>query len=124
MRDGKPVARASYDFEGFSRLRGAVMSSGEIILPPTDLKIVFGRPGVQLLTDDGRLLDLRFSNTELRHGDDAALVEVSGDLPASPAEWRAGWAAEPARPAPGPSPASDRSDKPASTAARKRCASA
>ena len=96
MRDGRPIVRTSYEFEGFSRMRGAVMSSGEIILSPADLKIIFGRRGVQLLTDDGRLLDLRFSNKELRDGDAAALVEVSGDLPASPAEWRAGRAAEPA----------------------------
>jgi len=122
MRDGKPVVRASYDFEGFSRLRGAVMSSGEIILPPAALKIVFGRLGVQLLTDDGRLLDLRFSNKELRQGDDAALVEVSGDLPASPAEWRGGMAADPELAPPGP--ASGRSDKPISASARKRRASA
>ena len=41
------------------------MSSGELKLAPSDLKAVFGRPGVQLLTDDGRLLDLKFSEKEL-----------------------------------------------------------
>jgi hypothetical protein len=87
-RDGEAVARASYDFEGFARPRGVVVSSGEICLSPSDLKIVFGRLGVQLLTDDGRLLDLRFSEKELRHASDVAQVEVSGDLPGSSAEWR------------------------------------
>ena len=60
-RDGETVARASYDFEGFLRPRGIVVSSGEISLTPADLKTVFGRPGVELRTDDGRLLRLRFA---------------------------------------------------------------
>ncbi len=90
MRDGKTVARASYDFEGYSRPRGVVVSSGEINLSPADLKTVFGRLGVQLRTDDGRLLDLRFSDKELRYADDVAHVEVTGELPRSSAEWRGG----------------------------------
>ena len=87
-RDGEMVARASYEFEGFLRPRGIVVSSGEISLAPTDLKAVFGRPGVQLRTDDGRLLQLRFSEKELRLANGVAEVEVSGDLPGSPTEWR------------------------------------
>jgi hypothetical protein len=126
MRDGKAVARASYEFEGFSRLQGAVVSSGEISLSPSDLKTVFGRLGVQLLTDDGRLLDLRFSGKELRSADDVALVEVSGDLPSSSAEWRGGSTADPTRPAPGrsPHPASGQNEKTASNAQRRRRVSA
>jgi hypothetical protein len=42
------------------------MSSGELKLAPSDLKAVFGTLGVQLLTDDGRLLDFKFSEKELR----------------------------------------------------------
>ena len=64
------------------------MSSGELKLAPSDLKAVFGGPGVQLLTDDGRLLDLRFSEKELHPGAEVAHVDVTGDLPSSPAEWR------------------------------------
>jgi hypothetical protein len=125
-RDGEAVARASYDFEGFSRQGGTVVSSGEISLSPSDLKIVFGRLGVQLLTDDGRLLDLRFSSKELRHAEDSAPVEVSGDLPGSPAEWRGGSTADVARPAPTQNlrPASARSEKPPSNAQRQRRVSA
>ncbi len=121
-RDGKAVARASYDFEGFARARGVVVSSGEISLSPSDLKTVFGRLGVQLLTDDGRLLDLRFADKELRYANDVAQVEVTGDLPGSPAEWRGGSTAEPSRAAPGHSPdaASGRSEKPASISWRRR----
>ncbi len=126
MRDGETVARASYDFEGFSRQRGVVVSSGEINLAPSDLRTVFGRAGVQLLTDDGRLLDLRFSDKELRTANDVAQVEVTGDLPGSSAEWRGGSTANPSRATPGRSPdaASSRSEKPASNAQRRRRVSA
>jgi hypothetical protein len=126
MRDGEAVARASYDFEGFSRPRGVVVSSGEISLAPSDLKTVFGRLGVQLLTDDGRLLDLRFSDKELRYATDVVQVDVTGDLPGSPAEWRGGSRAEPTHGAPGhgPNPAISRSEKPASISARRRRVSA
>ena len=89
---GETVARASYDFDGFAAPRGGVMGSGELKLAPSDLEAVFGRLGVQLLTDDGRLLDLKFSEKELPPETDAAHVDVSGDLPRSPAEWRAGSA--------------------------------
>jgi len=93
--DGETVARAAYDFDGFATPHGGVTGSGEIRLKPSDLEAVFGRPGVQLLTDDGRLLDLKFSEKELPAGTDAAHVDVSGDLPRSPEEWRAGSADEP-----------------------------
>ncbi len=135
-RDGETVARASYEFEGFLRPRGIVVSSGEISLSPTDLKAVFGRPGVQLRTDDGRLLDLRFSEKELRTASGVAEVEVTGDLPGSPAEWRGGSTAAlayaapstaaPTRAAPGhgPDAASSRSEAPAPNAQRRRQLSA
>jgi hypothetical protein len=122
-RDGETVARASYDFEGFARPGGGVVSSGEISLSPSDLKTVFGRLGVRLLTDDGRLLELRFSEKELRCANDVAHVDVTGDLPKSPANWRSGSTAEPTSVAQGPSPdtASRRSEKkPASVSARRR----
>ena len=86
--DGKAVGRALYDFEGFIRPRGDVTSSGEIRLSPSDLKAVFGRLGVQLLTDDGRLLNLKFSDKELRSPNEAAHVDVTGDLPRASADWR------------------------------------
>jgi hypothetical protein len=87
MSGGEIVARAAYDFDGFTAPRGGVMSSGELKLAPSDLKAVFGGPGVQLLTDDGRLLDLRFSEKELHPGAEVAHVDVTGDLPSSPADW-------------------------------------
>jgi len=71
------------------------MSSGELQLAPSDLKAAFGRLGVQLLTDDGRVLGLKFSEKELHPGAEVAHVDVTGDLPRSPAEWRAGSARGP-----------------------------
>ena len=54
------VARASYDFDGFLTDPGEVMCCGEIRLPPQALRKVFGRKDLQLLTEEGRLLSLRF----------------------------------------------------------------
>ena len=124
MRDGDAVARTSYDFEGFARQRGVVVSSGEINLAPSDLKTVFGRLNVQLLTDDGRLLDLRFTDKELRHASDVAQVEVFGDLPGSSAEWRGEAPAACVPPEPSPTAASSPSKAPASNARRRRGVSA
>ncbi len=84
---GKAVARASYDFDGFAQPSGGVMSCGEIRLAATILKNVFGRPDVQLRTDDGRLLDLRFSEKKLLSTADSAHVDVTGELPV-PQDWR------------------------------------
>ena len=124
MRDGDAVARTSYDFEGFARQRGVVVSSGEINLAPSDLKSVFGRLNVQLLTDDGRLLDLRFTDKELRHSSDVAQVEVFGDLPGSSAEWRGEAAAACVPLEPSPTAESSLSKAPASNARRRRGVSA
>ena len=84
--NGETVARANYDFEGFVS-KGHVTGSGEIRLPPDKLREVFGRSDVKLLTDDGRLLSIRFSERQLGPVKDAAHVEVGGDLP-STSEWR------------------------------------
>lgn len=83
--DGQAIARAAYDFEGFMRQKGVVTSSGEIKLAPMDLKSVFGRRNIQLLTEDGHLLDLRFSEKALHSAVDVAQVEVTGDMPTFPA---------------------------------------
>ena len=85
--NGEAVARVAYDFEGYSRPGGQLMSSGEIEAPAADLQAAFGRPGVQLLTDEGRLLDLKFSQKALSPRSGIALVEVSGDLPKSKDKW-------------------------------------
>ncbi|MET0427379.1 MAG: hypothetical protein ABW026_02675 [Microvirga sp.] len=85
--DGQPVARASYDFDGFFEMGIGVTSCGEIRVSADILKDVFGRSHVQLLTDDGRLLNLRFSDKKLLPAIGAASVDVTGQLPRTPGDW-------------------------------------
>ncbi len=82
--NGKPVSRASYDFDCFFQPPNGVTSSGEIRLSAGALGDVFGRKDIQLLTDDGRLLDIRFSEKALPAASTVAHVDVTGDLPARP----------------------------------------
>jgi hypothetical protein len=86
--NGEEIARASYDFDGFFKERFGVTCCGEIQASASALRDVFGRKGVQLLTDDGRLLDLRFSEKELFAASDVAHVDVTGELPTTPQTWR------------------------------------
>ncbi|MGO9135331.1 MAG: hypothetical protein ACLP8A_14970 [Methylovirgula sp.] len=87
MCDGKSVARAAYDFDGYLRPKTGVMSCGEIRLDASALKDVFGRLDVQLQTDDGRLFDIRFSEKKLESSADSAHVDVTGELPGQQ-DWR------------------------------------
>lgn len=86
-RMDRDVARASYDIDGFAVHPRGITGSGEIRLPPVDLASVFGRRDVHLRTDDGRLLDLRFSDKSLRDGSVAAHVDVGGELPTASEAW-------------------------------------
>ncbi len=92
LRGGEVFARASFDFEGFIGPRGIDRCSGEIALSPEAHPADFETRGVQLRTDDGRLLNLAFRDKQLRWVDDRAEVDVTGDLPGSPAEWRSAGA--------------------------------
>lgn len=81
MCDGKAVARASYDFDCYLQPKTGITSCGEIRLAARVLKDLFGRRDVQLRTDDGRLLDLRFSEKKLLSTAESAHVDVTGELP-------------------------------------------
>ncbi|MHC5653372.1 hypothetical protein [Stappia sp.] len=83
----KIFARADYDLDGFLRKPGEVVGSGDIRMDSVTLRQVFGRKDLHLLTDDGRLLRIRFSETRLPAASDAAHVDVVGDLPLA-SEWR------------------------------------
>jgi len=83
---GVEVAPASYDFEGYTRKKGDVTGSGEIKLDAFALEALFGRSDVQLRTEDGRVLDLKFSDKALRDPG-VAHVDVAGDLPPAK-DWR------------------------------------
>jgi hypothetical protein len=86
--NGEEIVRATYDFEGYMRPPFGVTCSGEIGMPAAILKDLFGRRDVQLLTDDGRLLDLRFSEKKLGQASETAHVDVTGQLPTDPKNWR------------------------------------
>lgn len=85
---GKIVASAAYDLDGFFAKATGVTSSGELRASAAILQHLFGRPGIQLLTDDGRLLDLGFSQKAIAAGCDVAHVDVTGGLPTTPERWR------------------------------------
>lgn len=90
MCGGSEITRAFYDFDGFLQPKIGVTSCGEIRLAATALKDVFGRTDVQLRTDDGRLLALRFSDKKLAPAESArasAHVDVTGELPVLQ-DWR------------------------------------
>lgn len=87
-RDGKEIARANYDFDGYYRERVGVTCNGEIQAPAEVLQQLFGQPDLQLLTDQGRLLDFNFSDAALPAESDVAHVEVTGNLPVAPGDWR------------------------------------
>ncbi len=77
----KILARVVYDFDGFLRKPEDVIGSGEIRMPPDAMRQVFAREDLHLLTGDGRLQRLRFSEKHLPKASDDAHVEVAGDLP-------------------------------------------
>jgi hypothetical protein len=82
----RTVARVDYDFEGFLTRPGQVTGCGEVRMSPEILRKVFGRKDLQLLTDDGRTLTLRFSGKRLDPMSDAAHVDITGGLPLV-SEW-------------------------------------
>jgi hypothetical protein len=85
--NGEEIARASYDIDGFFKKSVGVTSCGEIRASAAALKGVFGRKDVQLLTDDGLLLDLRFSEKALLPASEVAHVDVTGELPPAQRNW-------------------------------------
>jgi hypothetical protein len=84
---GQPMGRADYEFDGFQTRPGEIVASGEIRMAPEELSQAFGRVNLQLTTDDGRILDVRFSGKRLDPSSGAAHADVGGDLP-SASQWR------------------------------------
>lgn len=87
-RHGKTLAHANFDFDGYFQKVGGVTGCGEIELAPDVLKGLFGRTDLQLLTDQGRVLNLSFSDTTLAPASEVAHVDVTGQLPMAPGDWR------------------------------------
>ncbi|RCS21884.1 hypothetical protein DUT91_21515 [Phyllobacterium salinisoli] len=85
--NGDTMASVHYDLDGYLMKPGHVTGSGEIRMAPEALRQALGRNDLSLLTEDGRLLSLRFSEKLLPEASETAHVDVSGELPAQ-AEWR------------------------------------
>jgi len=81
------LGRVEYDLDGYTTRPGEVVASGEIRMPAEALNNAFGRQGLQLRTDGGRTLLVRFSGKRLDVGSTFAHADVTGDLPAA-REWR------------------------------------
>jgi len=78
---------AEFEIDGFRTLPGEVVGSGEIRMAPADLDRAFGRTGLQLTTDDGQVLEVRFSGKRLDSSQGAAHADISGGLPPA-AKWK------------------------------------
>jgi hypothetical protein len=89
QRDGKTVAPVQFDLDGYFRPAVGVTGSGEIKLPPETLEGLFGRSDLQLLTDSGLRLSLRFSDSKLPPASDFVGVEVTGPASFTPEDWAA-----------------------------------
>jgi len=84
---GEDLGRADYDLDGFMTSPGEVVASGEIRMAAEALARAAGRNDVQLTTDEGRVLAVRFSPARNNSPDNAAHADVSGELPPAK-EWR------------------------------------
>jgi hypothetical protein len=82
MCDGENIARVTYDFDRFRRPSQEIVGNGQITFAVSALKDVFGRD-VQIQTDDGKLLKLKFSEKTMDPGADVAHVDVFEDSAAS-----------------------------------------
>ena len=84
---GAVLGAASYDIDGFCMKPGEVVGSGEISMDPAELANAVGRRDLELTTDDGRVLALRFSGSrhDTRRG--AAHADIMGGLPAED-DWQ------------------------------------
>lgn len=78
MLGGVEIAPASYEFEGYVE-QTRTIRCGEICSDPAALRQVFGRSGLQLRAENGRYLDLTFSEKKLAEDCGAAHVDVTGD---------------------------------------------
>ncbi len=87
-QNGKKIATAKFDLDGYFRPAIGVTGCGEIQLSGDMLQSLFGRTDLQLLTDQGLLLDLRFSDSTLPAASDVAHVDVTGPLSSAPGDWR------------------------------------
>ena len=81
LHDGLEVTRADFKFDGYSTSYAGVGCSGEVTMSAPMLKAVFPLRTLQLRTDEGRNLEVRFSDNKLGVGQVSAHVDVRGEIP-------------------------------------------
>ncbi len=86
--DGETVAPVKFDLDGYFRPSTGVTGSGEIQMTSEALKSLFGRNDLELQTDQGLLLGLRFSDSTLPKSSDFVRVEVKARPTTAPDDWR------------------------------------
>jgi hypothetical protein len=85
--EGVELGAADFEIDGFSPKPGEVTGSGEIRMAPADLDNAFGRRNLELATDDGLVLAVRFSGSRRAAGARAAHADITGGLPPED-DWR------------------------------------
>jgi hypothetical protein len=88
MLNGESVSPAKFDLDGYFRPSTGVTGSGEIQLPGDALRSLFGCKDLQLQTDRGLLLGLRFSDPKLPAAREFVRVEVTAQPTTTPEDWR------------------------------------
>ena len=81
------IGAADYEIDCFCGKPGEVVGSGEIRMAPAELANALGRQNLELTTDDGKVLALRFSGGRQNGGSGAAHADIVGGLPAED-HWR------------------------------------
>lgn len=85
-RDEVVLGSADYEIDGFCTKPGEVVGSGEIRMAPAELANAIGRRDLELTTEDGRILTLRFSGGRFDPRRGAAHADILAGLPAED-EW-------------------------------------
>jgi hypothetical protein len=84
---GVVLGTVDYEIDGYCTRPGEVVGSGEITMAPNELANAFGRRDLELTTEDGRVLAIRFSGGRLNPKVGAAHADIIGGLPTEE-EWR------------------------------------
>ena len=84
---GMVLGPADYEIDGFCTRPGEVVGSGEITMAPAELANAFGRRDLELTTEDGKVLALRFSGGRLQPRVAVAHADITSGLPPED-EWR------------------------------------
>lgn len=81
-RGGVVLGLVDFEIDGFCTKPGEVVGSGEIRMAPAELANAFGRRDLELTTEEGKILALRFSGSRRGAEAGAAHADIVGGLPA------------------------------------------